>query len=169
MLTGPLRELDLGLIPSPSGAGTLVLHGEEEADCLVVFMALNPRDRTRTSALATFHGCSQSIFGYPNDEAYWGVPDAGYGFYELLESDWSDRLTEFNRIRFPDSRPNRGSRHYFMGCHDASGQFLACDVSVEPINGGFGSALNEALARILGPNDRRERSVGGDSGSPPIA
>lgn len=147
MLTGRLRELDQGVIPSPAGAGALVLHGEEEADCVVVFMAFNPRNRTSTAALATFRGCSQSIFGYPNDEAYWGVPDAGYGFYEVLDSDWSDRLTEFNRLRFPDTPPNHERRHYFMGCHDASGQFLAHGLSVDAVSGGFDAALNEALRR----------------------
>lgn len=147
MLTGPLRELDLGLIPSPAGAGALVLHGEEQADCLVVFIAFRPADRTDTAALATFSNCTQSIFGYPNDEAYWAVLGAGYGFYEVLDSDWADRRTQFNRLRFPDTDPDRHSRHYFMGCHDASGQFLARDLSVETISGGFDSALTEALRR----------------------
>lgn len=147
MLTGRLRELELGIIPSPSGAGALVLHGEEEADCVVVFMAFNPTDRTRMAALATFRDCSQSIFGYPNDEAYWGVPNAGYGFYEVLDSDWSERLTEFNRLRFPDTMPDQERRHYFMGCHDASGQFLARDLVVEGVNGGFDAALSKALGR----------------------
>jgi hypothetical protein len=147
MLTGRLRKLDLGIIPSPAGAGALVLHAEEEADCIVVFMAFNPRDRTRPAALATFRDCSQSIFGYPNDEAYGGVPDAGYGFYEVLDSDWPDRLTEFNRLRFPDTTPDHESRHYFMGCHDASGQFLAHSLSVEAVRGGFDAALKEALRR----------------------
>jgi hypothetical protein len=148
MLTGPLRKLDLGIIPAPSGAGALVLHGEEVADCLVVFMAWSPADRTTTAALATFKACMQSIFGYPNDEAYGGVPDASYGFYEVLDSDWSDRLTEFNRLQFPDTpSPTAESRHYFMGCHDASGQFLARDLSVETFSEGFNSALSEALRR----------------------
>ena len=44
------------------------------------------------AAIATFRSCEQSVFGYPNDEAYWAVEDAGYGFYEVLESDWDDRL-----------------------------------------------------------------------------
>jgi hypothetical protein len=149
MLTGPLREIDLGVIPSPSGAGALVLHGEEEADCLVVFMAWRPADRTNTVALATFRSCRQSIFGYPNDEAYSGVPDASYGFFEVLNSDWSERLAEFNRLRFPDTRPSTASHHYFMGCHDASGQFLADDLSVETFNGGYKSVLHEALRRYL--------------------
>ncbi|ONI68479.1 hypothetical protein BWI15_36410 [Kribbella sp. ALI-6-A] len=147
MLTGRLRQLDLGVIPAPSGAGALVLHAEEAADCVVVFTAFDPADRTTTAALATFRDCSQSIFGYPNDEAYWGVPAAGYGFYEVLDSGWSQRLTEFNRLRFPDTMPDSESRHYFMGCHDASGQFLARDLSVEPVSGGFGAALNAALRR----------------------
>jgi hypothetical protein len=155
MLSGRLQKRDVGVIPAPAGAGALVLHGEEEADCIVVFMAFNPTDRTHTAALATFSHCRQSIFGYPNDEAYWGVPDAGYGFYELLDSDWSERLTEFNRLRFPDTTPGHESRHYFMGCHDASGQFLAHDLSVDAISGGFDAALNEALRRYGLHNDRR--------------
>jgi len=149
MLTGPLRKLDLGIIPSPSGAGALVLHGEEEADCLVVFRGFSPADRTNPVALATFSGCRQSVFGYPNDEAYWGVPGAGYGFYEVLDSDWSARLPQFNLLRFPGTRHDRESRHYFMGCHDASGQFLARDLSVEALSGRFDSALDEALRRYL--------------------
>jgi hypothetical protein len=148
MLTGPLRKLDLGVIPSPSGAGALVLHGEEAANCLVVFRAFRPTDRTNPAALATFRGCQQSIFGYPNDEAYWGVPDAGYGFYEVLDSHWPHRLAEFNRLRFPDTVPDSKSRHYFVGCHDASGQFLADDLSVETFNEGYEAALNEALRRL---------------------
>lgn len=149
VLTGRLGELDLGIIPSPSGAGALLLHGEAVADCLVVFMGWRPSNRTSTAALATFSGCSQSVFGYPNDEAYWGIPHARYGFYEVIDSDWSDRLTEFNRLRFPNTEPHTDRRHYFMGCHDASGQFLARDLSVEAIDGGFGAALNEALMRYV--------------------
>jgi hypothetical protein len=114
-----------------------------------VFTAWRPADRTRTVALATFRSCRQSIFGYPNDEAYSGVPDANYGFFEVLNSDWSDRLTEFNRLRFPDTRPSTTNHHYFMGCHDASGQFLAADLSVETFNGSYKSVLNEALRRYL--------------------
>jgi hypothetical protein len=114
----------MGIIPSPAGAGALLLHGEDDRDCFVVFMGRNPSTQARTAALATFSWCTQSIFGYPNDEAYWGIPEAGYSFYEVRDTDWSDRLTEFNRLRFPDTKPATELRHFFMGCHDASGQFL---------------------------------------------
>jgi hypothetical protein len=141
VLRGPVREIDLGIIPAPAGAGALVLHGEEEPHCLVVFMAWDAASNTHPAAIATFNHCRQSIFGYPNDEAYSGVPDTGYGFFEVLDSDWNDQLNEFNRLRFPDSPPRTGLRHYFMGCHDASGQFLARDVSVQVFPGGYTSAL----------------------------
>jgi hypothetical protein len=147
VLSGPLREVDVGLVPRPSGSGALVLHGEDAADCLVVFMAMaTPDYRPRQAAVATFHHCAQSIFGYPNDEAYSAVPQATYGFFEVLDSDWSDRLSAFNRLSFPDAEPSGGLRHYFMGCHDSSGQFLAAGLSVEVFED-YMMALAEALRR----------------------
>lgn len=149
MLNGPLLELDLGVIPSPAGAGALVLHDEEGPDCLVVMHVHRPADRTELAAIATFHHCEQSVFGYPNDEAYDAVEGAGYGFYEVLDSDWSSRLWEFNLRRFPLAHPgSHPSRHYFMGCHDASGQFLARDLSVEVVEEGYTAALRRALRRM---------------------
>lgn len=150
VLNGPLCELDLGAIPSPSGAGALVLHAEEGGDCLVVFMALQPSDRQRKAAIATFVGCTQSIFGYPNDEAYSGVPGASYGFFEVVDSNWAERVAVFNRIRFPATERHGDSRHFFMGCHDASGQFLADDVRVEVFDDEYAIVLHEALRRLLG-------------------
>lgn len=147
MLTGPLREVDVGFVPSPSGSGALVLHSEDAADCLVVFMAAATPDRgRRQAAVATFHECMQSIFGYPNDEAWAALPEANYGFFEVLDSDWSDRLNAFNRTRFPDAELRGGLRHYFMGCHDSSGQFLAGGLSVQVFED-YKAALAEALQR----------------------
>jgi hypothetical protein len=147
VLTGPLREVDVGFVPCPSGSGALVLHGEDAADCLVVFMAVaTPGHWPRHAAVATFHDCEQSVFGYPNDEAYSAVPEATYGFFEVLDSDWNDRLGAFNRRSFPDTKPSGRLRHYFMGCHDASGQFLAGDLSVEVFED-YAVALAEALRR----------------------
>lgn len=148
MLTGPMRELDVGLIPSPSGASALLLHSEEGADALVVFVGWNQAERTRHVAIATFQQCSQSIFGYPNDEAYFAVPGAGYGFYEVLDSDWGRRRDDFNQISFPDRTVANSQSHYFMGYHDASAQFLASGLSVEVFDGEFDRAVADGLARL---------------------
>jgi hypothetical protein len=80
------RQLtDHGVIPSPSGAGALLMHAEEGLDCLVVLGVFRPADKARLTAIVTFEGCMQSVFGYPNDEAYWHDPrgaagdEPGYG------------------------------------------------------------------------------------------
>jgi len=87
----------------------------------------------------------QSVFGYPNDEAYWIDPRGavgdgrGYGFYEVLSSTWPERLIAYNRHAFPDSTPSHYSslRHFFIGCHEASGEFLARDLKVEITDGSY--------------------------------
>jgi hypothetical protein len=145
MLSGLLNQLDVGASPSPSGPAALVLHYEEGSDCLVVFVTDGPR----RPAIATFARCSQSIFGYPNDEAYWGVPGAGYGFYEVVESDWAERVAEFNRLRFPGTGVRTEARHFFMGCHDSSGQFLADDLRVEVFDREYHAVVQEALTRLI--------------------
>lgn len=148
MLTERFTQLDLAAIPSPSGAGALVLHSEEAADCLVVLMVSRLSDHARKAAIATFEHCRQSVFGYPNDEALWAVPELGYGFYEAAESTWPAQIAEFNRRRFPDT-PDSDARHFFMGCHDASGQFLAQDLRIEIFDQDFHEVLAEALRRVV--------------------
>lgn len=145
MLSGPLHRLDLGVSPSPSGPAALVLHYEEGSDCLVVFLTDGPR----RPAIATFARCSQSIFGYPNDEAYWGVAGAGYGFYEVVQSDWPESVAEFNRLQFQGTPARMEARHFFMGCHDCSGQFLADDLRVEVFDRDYRAVVEEALTRLI--------------------
>jgi hypothetical protein len=86
----------------------------------------------------TLEWCEQSAFGYPNDEACWHDPRRadgdrpGYGFFEVLSSTWNERLSAYNRHAFPDRPPTSSSlRHFFIGCHDVSEEFLAKDLKVE--------------------------------------
>jgi len=69
-----------------------------------------------------------------------------------LSSTWSERLIAYNRHAFPDRTPSRwpGLRHFFIGCHDASGEFLAEDLKVEITDDSFQDALTEAVNRTLG-------------------
>src|SRR5260370_17422019 len=81
-----------GAIPAPSGAAAVVIHAEEGRDCRVVLGVFRPADKAHKIAIVTLARCMQSVFGYPNDEAYWHDPrgDAGdrpgYGFYEVRSS-----------------------------------------------------------------------------------
>ena len=149
---------DYGVIPSPSSAGAMLMH-TEDGDCLVVLRVFRPADKAELMAIVTFPGCLQSVFGYPNDEAYRHDPrgpagdSPGYGFFEILDSAWRGRLTAYNRHAFPDRTPPHYAtlRHYFIGCHDASGQFLARDMWIELTSGSYGQAAREALHGIAGP------------------
>jgi len=151
---------ELGLITAPSGAGAVVIHAEEGFDCRVVLVVVRPADKARKVAIVTLVACMQSVFGYPNDEAYWRDPRGargeapGYGFYEVLSSEWPERLIAYNRHAFPDRTPSHYStlRHFFIGCHDASGEFLAQDLRVEVTEGSFRDALTEAVRRTVGPD-----------------
>ena len=154
------REItDHGVIPAPSGAGALLLHAEEGLDCLVVLGVFRPADKAQLTAIVTFQQCMQSVFGYPNDEAYWHDPRGaagdrpGYGFFEVLDSAWPGRLIAYNRHAFPDRTPARYAtlRHYFIGCHDASGEFLAQDMKIELTSNSYGDTVRDAVQRAAGP------------------
>jgi hypothetical protein len=45
----------------------------------------------------------------------------------------------------------RALRHFFIGCHDASGEFLAEDLTIEITDGSYREALSQAVDRAVGP------------------
>lgn len=173
METGPeqFQEItEYGVIPAPSGAGALLLHPEEGDCCLILRVHRRTASTARSGperlpapqrdrekwALVTFETCLQSVFGYPNDEARRGDPRTGgdrpgYGFYEVTGSSWPARLTAYNQHAFPDRTPAHYARmkHYFIGCHDASGEFLALRMKVEVRDTTFSDMLNRATDRAL--------------------
>jgi hypothetical protein len=154
---------DPDVIPRPSGAGALLLHPEEGRDAFLVLGAFRPADKTDVVAIVTFELCMQSVFGYPNDEAYGADPRnasgdrAGYGFFEVLDSTWPARLTAYNELAFPGRTPPHYAtqRHYFIGCHDSSGEFLATSMKIELTTASYDDAVHEALERIMSPGQRR--------------
>jgi hypothetical protein len=144
-------ELDLGVIPSPAGSGELLLA--DEWSCRLVFVPPgNVIGRPARTAMATFQGCSQVVFGYPNDEAHPGHPlyaDWSYGFYEVLDSDWPGRLEAQNRVAFPHSTPRWEKRHFLVVCHEDLVEVLADDVGVEVFERPFEAVALDALRRNL--------------------
>jgi len=46
-----------GVIPSPSGAGAVVIQDEAGPDCRVVLIVHRPADRARKVAIVTLTGC----------------------------------------------------------------------------------------------------------------
>lgn len=101
----------------------------------------------------------QSVFGYPNDEAYWhdpGGPAGGSTRLRLLRGavvGLAARLIAYNnRHAFPDRTPAHYARmrHFFTGCHNASGEFLAENLTVEVTDLSYRDALRETLDRTAG-------------------
>jgi hypothetical protein len=144
-------QLDLGFRPSPAGSGELLIQ-TEESDTLLVLL-VNDRDSKRAGpAIVTFVRCRQSVFGYPNDEAQWGdrrLTGHGYGFFEVLDSPWPQRLNDYNRQAFPYSPTPTGLRHLGVACHENMGEFLAEDIRIEIWGDPFEDAVREALGRVL--------------------
>jgi hypothetical protein len=103
-------------------------------------------------AVVTFVGCRQSVFGYPNDEAQDGDPRLrhhGYGFFEVVDSPWPQRLEAYNRQAFPVHTMARKDRHFVVRCHESLGEFLAEDVRIEPWSGTFDEAVHAAVRQLL--------------------
>jgi hypothetical protein len=119
-------EIDLGHELTTTGGSQLLM---DEHGCHVLI----PDGEDLGVLDVTFVACTQSIFGYPNDEAQEGHPLArglAYGVHEVFGSDWAARLEQQNRIPFPHFlwAPKR---HFLMLMHESMGEFLADDVRVE--------------------------------------
>jgi hypothetical protein len=140
------------VISVPSGSGEVLLHGEDGL-CIVVLRVMR-QDGSSQPAIVTFRHCLQSVFGYPNDEAQRGDPNLrrhGYGFFEITESPWIERLQSYNRQAFPSASwwPSRNYRHFLIRCHENLGEFLAEEMQIDPQPGDFQRAAATALAMTL--------------------
>jgi hypothetical protein len=144
--------LDLGVIPSPAGSGELLIADEDSYQLVFVTAAIESPSRV---GVATFRGCRQVVFGYPNDEAQPGHPlhqsadGWTYGFYEVVGSDWPKRLETQNRVVFPTRTPPWGQRHFIVVCHENLVEVLADDVVVDLHDRVFEEVALDALRRIL--------------------
>jgi len=119
----------------------------DEAHCRVIFVTSD-----RKIAVLTFLGCTQSVYGYPNDEAQVGHPmysDWAYGIYEAVGSDWLERLELQNRISFPNQRWDAEKHHYIVTFPELMGEFLADGVQVEISPRGFDEIAMDALSSLL--------------------
>jgi hypothetical protein len=99
-------ELDLGCVPAASVSGAVLVQAEYSV--LLTSNAMRPgvdgKWEEAGTALAEFPGCLLTRFGYPNDEARFGIPryaGVSYGLYEVLGSSWLEDVSRQNRFSFP--------------------------------------------------------------------
>lgn len=160
--SGIFIELDLGFTPFGSGGGLSLLQEEEVHDGFLLLCGYTPSvdvpDRKEGTSLVTIVGMCQSVFGYPNDEA-WELDRRGEvrnGFYELQGSRWLDNVMEYNERTFGSRHPvwelrgkYEAARHFFIGSKDLSAQFLAQGLRVELFTDWpYRAVRDEALRRM---------------------
>src|SRR5262245_52826532 len=103
--------LDLGIWPEAAVSGALCL--QTERGTFLAFHAVRSTSRVSAhggamreaagTAVVEFKRCLLSRFGYPNDEARWGIPQykgTSYGIYEVRNSSWIKDVVRMNRLRF---------------------------------------------------------------------
>lgn len=99
------------------------------------------------TALVEFKRCAITKFGYPNDEAWSGIPRTrglSYGIFEIHNSAWIRELTTLNRHSFPGTPDDDRSRHFLFLFHDSSFECIADDMTLEL----FACPYKDVLARI---------------------
>ena len=111
---------------------------------------LDSPNRVEAPALITGVGYVQSMFGYPNEEAFWKDPRMalGHGCYEIIGSSWAAHIDDYNRRSFGFPWPGAMDlHHYFVGSKDTSCQILARELRVQVFPGEPFRAVVEASHR----------------------
>ncbi len=144
-MSDEIVELDLGVRPEAAVSGAVCL--QTEAGTFLTFNAMRATDRMSPhggpymedagTAVVEFKRCLVSRFGYPNDEARWGIPqykNVSYGIYEVRSSSWIKEVIRLNRYRFPQTTDNYVHKHFLFAFHDDTFECLADDLSLEVVN-----------------------------------
>lgn len=146
---------------SPSGSEPVLLQTELRTVLLFLFFA-GAKQRRRLArrrrgnvvqsarfAVVEIVGCSQTKFGYPNDEALPGHPlywrgMAGYEINEVKNSTWVKQIVEMNRVQFP-ATPDSTQRHFIFSFHDSTLECIATRLRLEKIERSYKKALRRAV------------------------
>lgn len=128
-------ELDIGCTPEAAVSGAVLF--QTETSTFLTFNAMREANNGKVvragTAVVEFKHCTITQFGYPNDEAWAGIPRTQglvYGFYEVLNSEWKTKLTSLNRFAFPNTVESE-DRHFLVLFHDSSFECIADDFTVE--------------------------------------
>ena len=154
-------ELDFGVMPEAAVSGALCLQAE--GGTFLTFNAMRPTDRMSPSggpymedagtAIVEFKRCLISRFGYPNDEARFGIPwykEASYGIYEVRNSSWIKDVVKMNRYSFPKTTDNYVARHFLFTFHDETFECLADGLSLEVVNEPYSVTFERIRRRAIG-------------------
>jgi len=140
----------------------LLVQNEDAHDAFMLLVGhiahLDSPERKLATALVTVVGMSQSVFGYPNEEAFFydSRGEVGHGFYEVTGSGWLANVMDYNQRTYGSRHPSwhlggkyDAARHFFVGSKDVSAQFLAEGLWVESFTDlPYNAVRDEALQRV---------------------
>jgi hypothetical protein len=154
-----ITELNLGCTPEAAVSGAVLVQTERST--FLTFSAMRVTDRVGPYgrykedagiALVEFPLCAITKFGYPNDEAWSGIPrtkDLVYGIFEVHNSEWIRELTELNRFSFPKTKEDTASRHFLFLFHDSSFECIADSVKLELLPRPYANVFDRIKQRVL--------------------
>jgi len=141
MIPPELVEIELGVTPEAAVSGAVLLQTESKA-----FLTFNAMRKTTRpfpggdfyrddagTAVVELVGCTITKFGYPNDEAWSGIPltkGRVYGVFEALNSPWKQEIVRLNQFSFPKTKEWNG-RHFIFLFHDSSFECIASELRLE--------------------------------------
>lgn len=122
---------DIGFFPEAAVSGPVLLQTDYVT--ILTFNAVRemPDGKWHDAGqgIIEVERCTITRFGYPNDEALPGHPLYAkglgpYGVFEVINSSWVKRLTEQNRVAFPNT-PDSTRRHFIITFHDSTFECIA--------------------------------------------
>jgi hypothetical protein len=154
-------RLDLGFHPDSGVSVPLLLQTDGSA--ILTFSAktnhIEGSFGKEGTAIVEFDSCYWSTFGYPNDEAMdghplWGRGLSNYGIFDVHNSRWSRRMTEQNRVAFPDTKDSN-TRHLIFTFHDSTFECLcegikSASFSTAPFEELFSEITKRGLEKYSG-------------------
>jgi hypothetical protein len=140
------KVLDLNVEWAPDVGAPEPMLWQNDDRAVLIFTT-----RAGTGLLVEFGGCLISQFGYPNDEALAGHPLyrmglREYGFFEVADSSWLDRLNAQNRIAFPSGSLGQ-LRHFVVTLHDSTFECLAQTLEAKDVDGPPATLLEPYLRK----------------------
>jgi hypothetical protein len=146
-------ELDVGCTPEAAVSGPVLLQTDNST--VLTFNAMCKSDKGKLvdagTAIVEFEICSITKFGYPNDEAWCGIPRTRrltYGFYEVVNSAWKSEIAALNRHSFPETEEWKG-RHFLILFHDSSFECIARGFKIETSHERYEDLWTRVYQRVL--------------------
>lgn len=151
-----VRKVDIGLVPEAAISGAMLLQDESSSYLLFNAMKITEDGRRKDAGVAVIElvGCWYTTFGYPNDEARFGIPrykNVAYDVCEVINSPWIKEITRLNRYSFPNTKESTKLHHFVFGFHDSTFECICQTLKVEAHEQQYSEVARSICGRLRHP------------------